>query len=120
MVTRKGRFIQMANVATEPRYNYHFNMEETLAEFERMDKECDDVAIIWHSHPNELAAPSLADVRYAMDPSVIHVIVGCDGMRAWRIHAEAVEITISDLILARDLAEPPSDLLSWAPPDWAA
>lgn len=39
---------------------------------------------VWHSHPLSLAEPSARDVAGAWDESLVWLITGTDGTRAWQ------------------------------------
>jgi len=42
---------------------------------------------VWHSHPLSLAEPSARDVAGAWDDSLVWLITGTDGTRAWQAAA---------------------------------
>jgi len=53
-----------------------------------------DIGGVFHSHPGGEARPSPTDIERALDPSWWYVIVGRDGVRAYRIDEEAEEVAV--------------------------
>jgi proteasome lid subunit RPN8/RPN11 len=64
----------------------------------------DDIVGVWHSHTHTDAYPSVTDVRQAVDPAWIYVLVslrdGAPVLRAYRIEGERVS-EVSTVLEAR-------------------
>jgi proteasome lid subunit RPN8/RPN11 len=97
----------MRNVADHPRYRYAFDIDEQLAVWKALDAIGHRVFAIYHSHTvdDDRGEPSMEDRRYALDPDILHLIVGQGvvgevgshhvGQRArlWKIvHDQAFEV----------------------------
>jgi [CysO sulfur-carrier protein]-S-L-cysteine hydrolase len=75
----------------------HFTMDpaEQFATIKKIRAETQKVAAVWHSHPATPARPSAEDIRLALDPNILYVIVSLAAaepvMKAFRIRDGTVE-----------------------------
>lgn len=53
----------------------------------RLQRTTRSVVGVWHSHPRGPAVPSARDLAGAWDASLLWLITGSDGTRAWRLAA---------------------------------
>lgn len=71
----------LTNVAEFRRVRYEVDPETLLAAYNELEAEGLRPAVLVHSHLTGGAAPSPADVRYAVDPALLHMIVDLAGPR---------------------------------------
>jgi len=87
--------IPIANIADEPKYNYHMYEKSLLKAFYQAEHMQLEVIGFYHSHPRTDPVPSPTDTRLASYPDVAYVIAGLkDGqarLAAWSIKPEQVK-----------------------------
>lgn len=87
------RWVLLRNVAEYPRLRYEVDPEEQLAAWHALDDDGRRPWIACHSHVTTGTAPSPMDVRYAVDPTLLHMIVSLMGPEPvatlWRLHPYA-------------------------------
>jgi proteasome lid subunit RPN8/RPN11 len=71
---RVGSFYRMTNVDNSPE---HFQMDpvEQFAVQKKVRAEGLEMLAIFHSHPSSPARPSLEDLRFALTPGMVYVIL---------------------------------------------
>lgn len=88
------RWVPQANVSEFPRARYEVAPEQTIADWQALDAEGRRPWVVCHSHVTTNAAPSPNDIRYAADPSLLHMIVSLAGsrpvVRLWRLDAHSL------------------------------
>lgn len=82
-------WVPLANVAEFPRVRYEADPGQLLAAYEDLEAEGLRPTVLVHSHLTGGALPSPHDVRYAADPSLLHLIVDLEPQRPhpvlWRL-----------------------------------
>jgi proteasome lid subunit RPN8/RPN11 len=68
-------FMILENVAEHPRYRFEFDPETWLRHNTWLDAARLKPMAIWHSHIGTSAEPSEHDIRNAVDPNLLHLIV---------------------------------------------
>ncbi len=83
----------LRNVSDFPRLRYETSHEELIAAWETLEGVGRRPWIVAHSHTTTTAAPSQLDIRYAVDPTLLHMIVSVHGPQPvgalWRIDPDA-------------------------------
>ena len=83
-------------MANTDQSNEHFNMEpkEQFAVIKDLRAKGKEMLVIYHSHPETPARPSVEDIRLALTPNVSYVIVSLAGavpeVKSFRIEGGAV------------------------------
>lgn len=94
MSRRVDRWVPQVNVSEFPRARYEVAPEQTIADWQALDAEGRRPWVVCHSHVTTNAAPSPNDIRYAADPSLLHMIVSLAGsrpvVRLWRLDAHSL------------------------------
>lgn len=92
-VRHVDRWVPLHNVAEYPRLRYEVDPEEQLAAWHALDDDGRRPWIACHSHVTTGTVPSPMDVRYAVDPTLLHMIVSLTGPEPvatlWRLHPYA-------------------------------
>jgi len=74
---------------------YTVDSKDLLAAMREAEAAGEEIVGVWHSHTHTVAYPSLTDVRQAVDPRWIYVLVSLEGgdpvLRAYRIRDERVD-----------------------------
>lgn len=112
-VPHVDRWVPLRNAAEFPRARYEADPAELIAAWGSLEVDGRRPWVIVHSHVRTSAAPSELDIRYAVDPSLLHMIVSMHGMREgteptpvlWRLnpntvapdHAKRVRFEVVDL-----------------------
>lgn len=103
------RWVPLENVSEFPGARFEVDPQALINAWENLDAEGRRPWVVVHSHVRTSAAPSPTDVRYAVDPSMLHMIVSLAASRPvaalWRIDPNAhpvdqvkkVHYTIADL-----------------------
>lgn len=107
------RWVPLRNTAEFPRARYEADPQALINAWTALEDDGRRPWIIVHSHVRTSAAPSELDIRYAVDPSLLHMIVSMHGMREgteptpvlWRLnpntvapdHAKRVRFEVVDL-----------------------
>lgn len=90
------RWVPQENVSEFPRLRYEVDPTETLRAWQALADERRRPWIVCHSHTSSSAVPSPLDVRYAVDQSLLHLVVSLAGHPAaptawlWRLDPTAV------------------------------
>lgn len=88
------RWVPQENVSEFPRARYEVDPAETLATWQALDDDGRRPWIVCHSHVTTSAAPSENDIRYAVDPTLLYLIVSLAGAEPvaalWRLDPTAV------------------------------
>lgn len=87
--TRATRAYAVANELASP-VAFRTEARDSLAAFRAMRAAGVELLAVYHSHPTSPAVPSATDL--AENPygeAVVCVILGADGVRAWRLSAES-------------------------------
>lgn len=79
------RWTPLANTAEFPRFRYETDPGELLAAYGALERAGLRPAVTVHSHLIGGAAPSANDVRYAADPSIMHMIVDMAARRPYAV-----------------------------------
>ncbi len=83
------RWVPLRNTAEFPRARYEVDGPELVAAWEALDADGRRPWVQVHSHVRTSAAPSDLDIRYAVDPSLLHMVVSLGGMEVtsvlWRL-----------------------------------
>jgi proteasome lid subunit RPN8/RPN11 len=83
------RWVPQDNVSEFPRARYEVAPEQTIADWNALDADGRRPWVFCHSHVTTSAAPSENDIRYAVDPSMLHMIVSLAGWEPravlWRL-----------------------------------
>ncbi len=83
------RWVPLDNVAEHPRARYEVDPAVLVAHWESLDEVGYRPWIVVHSHTRTSAAPSETDVRYATDPTLLHLVVSLAGLNPvavlWRL-----------------------------------
>lgn len=82
------------NVEASP-LRFTVDPEEHLNAWRHADARGWDIGGVFHSHPRAEAWPSPTDIERAPDPMWWYVIVGGDGVRAFRIDGTAREVPLA-------------------------
>lgn len=88
------RHFELSNLDRAPD---HFSMDpaEQFAAIRRMREERLQTAAVYHSHPETPARPSEEDIRLALDPTMLYVIVSLlpapNAVRGFRINQGEVQ-----------------------------
>jgi len=96
--SRVSKLFRMRNADVSQR-RFSFDPEEQLAVMEEAGKAGLELIAVYHSHPQGPPGPSAEDLRMALDPQLIHVIISLlppePTVRAFRIEdGEASEIPL--------------------------
>jgi proteasome lid subunit RPN8/RPN11 len=85
-------WVPMDNVAEYPRHRFEMGPETLIATWRQLDDAGRRPWIIVHSHVTAGATPSVNDIRYAQDDSLLHLVVSLQGAepfaRLWRIRPD--------------------------------
>lgn len=65
----------MNNVAEHPRARFAFDPDEQLALWFALERAGRRPKVVYHSHVTTAAYPSDTDVRFAVDPTLAHLVV---------------------------------------------
>ena len=71
---RPERFIEMVNAAGSPTF-YEYDSTDLLALYREMDDRDEQPVVIYHSHTETEAYPSVTDIRLASEPGAHYVLV---------------------------------------------
>ncbi len=71
---RPERFIEMVNAAGSPTF-YEYDSTDLLALYREMDDRDEEPVVIYHSHTETEAYPSVTDIRLASEPGAHYVLV---------------------------------------------
>ncbi|MFT4087864.1 MAG: M67 family metallopeptidase [Gordonia sp. (in: high G+C Gram-positive bacteria)] len=71
---RPERFVPMINAERSPTF-YRFDSGEQLKVWRELDRNDEDVVVIYHSHTATEAYPSRTDVSYASEPGAHYVLL---------------------------------------------
>lgn len=116
---RVDRWVPQANVSDFPRLRYEVDPGRTIADWTALDADDRRPWIFCHSHTRTSAAPSPLDIRYAVDPTMLHMIVSLAGREPvaalWRLDPirrehEAVERVRYQVVDLGFQAKPAEDL----------
>jgi proteasome lid subunit RPN8/RPN11 len=95
--------IPIANIAQEPKYNYHMDEQALLKALYEAEHSQLEVIGFYHSHPRTEPIPSATDKQLATYPDVAYVIVGLHNaeakVAAWSIRRDQVrpiDVIVSD------------------------
>lgn len=103
------RWVPLANTAEFPRTRYEADPQALINAWTALEDDGRRPWVIVHSHVRTSAAPSETDIRYAVDPSLLHMIVSLGGVEPvavlWRLnpntvapnHAKRVRYEVVDL-----------------------
>lgn len=72
-------WVPMANVAEFPRLRFEIDPGRLLAAWQTLDDQGRRPWIVCHSHPADTTAPSVHDVRLALDETLRHLVVSLRG-----------------------------------------
>jgi proteasome lid subunit RPN8/RPN11 len=78
-------FHPVRNVAEFPATRYELDPREQLALWTALESRGRSVRVVFHSHTTTGVQPSPVDVRYAIDPEVLHLIVSLAGGQPYRL-----------------------------------
>lgn len=88
-VRHVDRWVPQVNVSEFPRARYEVAPEQTIADWQALDDDGRRPWIVCHSHVTTSAAPSPNDIRYAVDNTLLHMIVSVAGSEPvavlWRL-----------------------------------
>jgi proteasome lid subunit RPN8/RPN11 len=108
-VPHVDRWVPLRNTAEFPRARYEADPGELISAWETLEVDGRRPWIIVHSHVRTSAAPSDLDIRYAVDPTLLHMIVSLAGTDPvavlWRLnpnvtapnHAKKIHYQVVDL-----------------------
>lgn len=71
---RPERFVEMVNAAASPTF-YEFDSADLLRLYREMDDRDEEPVVIYHSHTETEAYPSVTDIRLASEPGAHYVLV---------------------------------------------
>ena len=71
---RPERYIEMVNAAASPTF-YEYDSIDLLALYREMDDRDEEPVVIYHSHTETEAYPSVTDVKLANEPGAHYVLV---------------------------------------------
>jgi proteasome lid subunit RPN8/RPN11 len=71
---RPERFIEMVNAAGSPTF-YEYDSSDLLALYREMDDRDEEPVVIYHSHTETEAYPSVTDINLASEPGAHYVLV---------------------------------------------
>ena len=71
---RAERFIEMVNAAASPTF-YEYDSQDLLRLYREMDDRDEEPVVIYHSHTETEAYPSVTDIKLAMEPGAHYVLV---------------------------------------------
>lgn len=103
------RWVPLGNAAEHPRARYEVADGDLVDAWQALEDDGRRPWVIVHSHVRTSAAPSETDIRYAVDPSLLHMIVSLGGVEPvavlWRLnpntvapnHAKRVRYEVVDL-----------------------
>lgn len=95
-VRHVDRWVPQANVAEFPRARYEVDPEQTLTTWEALIAAGRRPWIMCHSHVTTSAAPSESDIRYAVDQTLLHLVVSLAGLDPvavlWRLDPTTVGV----------------------------
>jgi proteasome lid subunit RPN8/RPN11 len=90
------RFFEMTN-SEQSAVRYSMAPQDQLRAYDEMDREGMEMVAIYHSHPHTIAFPSETDVKLAVLPELVSIIVSLKQkeepvVKAFRISKEAIHI----------------------------
>lgn len=103
------RWVPLANTAEYPRLRFQVDPVEQIAAYEACEADGRWPWVMVHSHVRTSAAPSETDIRYAVDPGMLHMIVSLAPSEPvavlWRLdpgavapdHARKIHYQVADL-----------------------
>ena len=71
---RPERYIEMVNAAASPTF-YEYDSADLLALYREMDERDEEPVVIYHSHSETEAYPSVTDINLANEPGAHYVLV---------------------------------------------
>lgn len=87
------RWVPLDNVSDWPGLRYEVDNDELITAYESLEGDGRRPWVIVHSHTSTSAAPSLLDIRYAVDQTLLHMIVSLAASRPvavlWRLNPDA-------------------------------
>jgi proteasome lid subunit RPN8/RPN11 len=90
------RWVPLENVHEHPRARFELDPAAQIAAYEACDADGRWPWILVHSHTRTSAAPSETDIRYAVDLSLLHMVVSLAGLEPvavlWRLDPTAVGV----------------------------
>jgi proteasome lid subunit RPN8/RPN11 len=90
------RFFEMTN-SEQSTVRYSMAPQDQLRAYDEMDREGMEMVAIYHSHPHTIAFPSETDVKLAVLPELVSIIVSLKQkeepvVKAFRISKEAIHL----------------------------
>lgn len=79
-VPRVDRWVPLANTSEHPRLRFQIDPAEQIAAYEACEADGRWPWIMVHSHVRTSAAPSGTDIRYAVDPALLYMVVSLAGL----------------------------------------
>lgn len=73
------RWVPLDNVSDWPRLRYEVDPARLVGAWQALEDDGRRPWIVVHSHVNHTATPSQLDIRYATDPTLLHLIVSMTG-----------------------------------------
>lgn len=93
---RVDRWVPLVNVAEFPGARYEVDPAALVAEWEGLDEAGYRPWVVVHSHTRTSAAPSELDIRYAVDRTLLHLVVSLAGTDPaavlWRLDPTVVGV----------------------------
>lgn len=90
------RWVPLRNNSPFPGLRYEIDPQEQIAAYEALDAAGRWPWVQVHSHVRTSAAPSPTDIRYAVDPNLLHMIVSLAGTEPmaplWRLNPNATGV----------------------------
>lgn len=91
---------ELPNIAPDPGHRFMFDDDLWMEHCQDLDESGMRPVAIWHSHPGYPPEPSEHDIRYAVDPNLLHLIIsvpvpgrrfaeGVPHAKLWRINPDA-------------------------------
>lgn len=110
------RFIPMQNMAQSETF-FQFSSQEQLKVWDEMEKNGEEPVVIYHSHTNSYAYPSLEDIQYASESNAHYVIIATnphfgEELRSFRIVNGRVteeRVQVLDTLIHPELNKPSNE-----------
>lgn len=93
----------MANVADDPRYRFAFDPQAQLDLWRMLDKRIHRPRVVYHCHVTTGPYPSEHDIRFAVDASLLHLVVSLQmGTPAARLFSIRRGTVVQEPLLVAD------------------
>lgn len=99
-----ARLVPMTNADRSPTF-FRFDPAEQLALYQEMDRNDEEVVVVYHSHTSTEAYPSRTDISYAAEPQAHYLLVSVAETGADEGPAEVRSYRILDAVVTEEEIE---------------